>query len=92
MAEPLSFARAPGSRWPEHLWIVRHGESAGNIARDAANAAGAQRIELTARDVDIPLSPRAFQHWDGEWKSEPGAFVLEAGRSIADLRVTGTWS
>ena len=23
-------------RWPEHLWIVRHGQSAGNVARDAA--------------------------------------------------------
>ena len=27
-------------RWPDRLWIVRHGESAGNVARDAANAAG----------------------------------------------------
>jgi beta-glucosidase len=42
--------------------------------------------------IDIPLSPRAFQHWDGGWKTEPGEFVLEAGRSIADLRVAGTWS
>jgi len=24
-------------RWPGRLWIVRHGESAGNIARDAAS-------------------------------------------------------
>ncbi len=37
--------------------------------------------------VDIPLSPRAFQHWDGGWQTEPGAFVLEAGRSVADLRL-----
>jgi biotin carboxyl carrier protein len=28
------------SRWPERLWIVRHGESAGNVARDQAQAAG----------------------------------------------------
>ena len=47
-----------GQRWPERLWVVRHGESAGNVARDAANAAGAQRILLTDRDVDVPLSPR----------------------------------
>ncbi|HXH16604.1 MAG TPA: histidine phosphatase family protein [Sphingomonas sp.] len=45
------------ARWPSRLWIVRHGESAGNVARDAAHAAGAERIELSARDVDIPLSP-----------------------------------
>ena len=26
------------TRWPSRLWIVRHGESAGNVARDAAHA------------------------------------------------------
>jgi broad specificity phosphatase PhoE len=46
------------ARWPNRLWIVRHGESAGNVARDAANAGGAERIVLEARDVDIMLSPR----------------------------------
>lgn len=45
-------------RCPERLWIIRHGESAGNVARDAAHARGDDRIELSARDVDIPLSPR----------------------------------
>ncbi|MBM7405802.1 MULTISPECIES: histidine phosphatase family protein [Sphingomonas] len=44
--------------WPERLWIVRHGESAGNVARDAAHAAGAPRIAVGTRDVDVPLSPR----------------------------------
>jgi beta-glucosidase len=42
--------------------------------------------------VDVPLSPRAFSHWDGGWQTEPGTFVLEAGRSVADLRLTSTWS
>lgn len=46
------------ARWPSQLWIVRHGESAGNVARDAANADGADRIVLEARDVDIVLSRR----------------------------------
>jgi broad specificity phosphatase PhoE len=45
-------------RWPTRLWIVRHGESAGNVARDVAHAAGADRIELSSRDVDIVLSDR----------------------------------
>jgi len=35
---------------------VRHGESAGNVARDAAHAAGSPDIEIVARDVDVPLS------------------------------------
>lgn len=42
--------------WPSVLWLVRHGQSAGNVARDAAQAQGAHRIPLTLRDVDVPLS------------------------------------
>ena len=44
------------NRWPTQLYLVRHGQSAGNVARDAAHAAGAERIELVGRDVDVPLS------------------------------------
>ncbi len=43
-------------RWPERLWIVRHGQSAGNVARDAADAAGLPVIDIAERDVDVPLS------------------------------------
>jgi beta-glucosidase len=53
--------------------------------------AGFAVIEADAGEeivIDIPLSPRALQHWDGEWVTEPGEFVLEAGRSVADLRVS----
>jgi broad specificity phosphatase PhoE len=46
----------PQPRWPTRLWIVRHGQSAGNIARDLAHAEGAHRIPLDIRDVDVPLS------------------------------------
>ena len=45
------------ARWPERLWIVRHGESAGNVARDRATASGLGRIDIAERDVDVPLSP-----------------------------------
>jgi broad specificity phosphatase PhoE len=44
------------ARWPTRLWVVRHGESTANIARDRAYAAGAARIEVKARDVDVELS------------------------------------
>jgi broad specificity phosphatase PhoE len=43
-------------RWPEKLWIVRHGQSAGNVAREAADAAGLAMIDIALRDVDVPLS------------------------------------
>src|ERR1051325_2136063 len=47
----------PMSRsWPEHLWIVRHGQSAGNVARDAAHEAGMSVIDIAGRDMDVPLS------------------------------------
>jgi broad specificity phosphatase PhoE len=51
------------------LWIVRHGQSAGNVARDAADAAGLGVIDINVRDVDVPLSDlgrnqaRALGHW-----------------------------
>ena len=43
-------------RWPERLWIVRHGESAGNVARDAALKSGRAVIDIAQRDADVPLS------------------------------------
>ncbi|MFC0204005.1 histidine phosphatase family protein [Novosphingobium soli] len=46
----------PASRWPSVLWLIRHGQSAGNVARDAAHEGGLHRIELEHRDVDVPLS------------------------------------
>ena len=52
-------------RWPDRLWIVRHGESAGNVARDAAQAARLPRIDIAGRDVDVPLSPLGTRQADG---------------------------
>ena len=43
-------------QWPDELWIVRHGESAGNVARDQAYADGLAVIDVAQRDVDVPLS------------------------------------
>jgi probable phosphoglycerate mutase len=55
--------------WPKRIWIVRHGESAGNVARDAADLAGHARIDIAERDVDVPLSARGHQQADalGSW-------------------------
>ena len=43
-------------RWPAALWLVRHGESAGNVAAAQAEAAGESVIDLAFRDMDVPLS------------------------------------
>jgi broad specificity phosphatase PhoE len=42
--------------WPRTLWIVRHGQSAGNVARDAAELGGLHVIDIAHRDIDTPLS------------------------------------
>jgi broad specificity phosphatase PhoE len=38
------------------LWVVRHGESTGNVARDRAERSGATTIDIDVRDADVPLS------------------------------------
>jgi broad specificity phosphatase PhoE len=48
-------------KWPQTLWIVRHGQSAGNVARDQAEAAGHPLIDIALRDMDVPLSPLGEQ-------------------------------
>ena len=51
------------------LWIARHGQSAGNVASDQAEAAGLATIDVAERDADVPLSPlgetqaRALGRW-----------------------------
>jgi broad specificity phosphatase PhoE len=56
-------------KWPEHLWIVRHGQSAGNVARDSAEAARLPLIDIATRDIDVPLSELGEQQSValGEW-------------------------
>lgn len=54
------------------LWLVRHAESEGNVADDAARDARAQRLALDVRDPDVDLSAtgarqaQALGHWLGE--------------------------
>lgn len=55
--------------WPEKLWLVRHGQSQGNVARDAADEAGLLEIAIEVRDVDVPLSELGQQQAEatGRW-------------------------
>ena len=70
--------------WPAGLLIVRHGESAGNVARDAAEAAGLPVIDLATRDMDVPLSPlgerqaAALGRWIGELPDDEKPKVVYA--------------
>ncbi|MES2415596.1 MAG: histidine phosphatase family protein [Pseudomonadota bacterium] len=44
------------AQFPSLLWVVRHGQSAGNVARDLAEEQGLRTIEIAERDIDVPLS------------------------------------
>ena len=60
--------------WPESLLLVRHGESAGNVARDAAEEAGELLIDIAERDMDVALSDRGEQQARalGRWLADLG--------------------
>jgi broad specificity phosphatase PhoE len=61
---------------PATLWLVRHGESAANVAREAALATESAEIDITHSDLDVPLSARgerqatALGRW---WSEQPDA-------------------
>lgn len=59
-------------KWPQSLWIVRHGQSAGNVARDEAEAASRTWIDIAHRDVDVPLSALGERQSTalGQWAAE----------------------
>jgi broad specificity phosphatase PhoE len=48
----------PAATWPSILQLVRHGESAGNVARDDAMRRRLAVIDIGPRDMDVELSER----------------------------------
>ncbi|HYW55206.1 MAG TPA: histidine phosphatase family protein [Dongiaceae bacterium] len=55
--------------WPRELFLIRHAESAGNVARALAMANDALVIDIDSRDCDVPLSPLGERQAAalGEW-------------------------
>ncbi len=41
---------------PRSIWLVRHGQSQGNVIRNAAEVDQAEEFVLGSRDADVPLS------------------------------------
>ena len=74
----------PDAPWPAALWVVRHGESAGNVARDAAEAEGLERLDLHHRDVDVPLSELG--------RRQAAALGRWTAQQPADEQPTVVWS
>ncbi len=61
-------------RWPESITLVRHAESAGNVARDLAESTGSPWIDIAERDMDVPLSSRGEEQATalGRWLADAG--------------------
>lgn len=60
---------------PREITIVRHAQSAGNLAAEKAHAAGAQLIDIAPRDADVPLSDLGRRQAQalGEWLTDQQA-------------------
>ena len=75
-------ARYSNTDWPRRLWLIRHGQSAGNVARDAAESGGRDLIDIEARDADAPLSElgqqqsAALAEWFAELAEEQPDILL----------------
>jgi broad specificity phosphatase PhoE len=84
------------ARGPIELVLVRHGESMGNLADDAARATQADALDLHERDADVPLSDNgrgqaeALRRWIEELDeaSRPGLVVSSPFRRAADTART----
>ncbi len=79
------------------IGLIRHGESTGNVAREAAESAGDEVIDIPERDADVPLSTRGERQGRalGRWfaalppEQRPDLVVCSPyRRAIATARLT----
>jgi len=83
----------------QELWLLRHGQSLGNLANDAARDRPTDVLDIADRDMDVPLSDlgieqaTAFGTWLGEQPpdarpdvivSSPYARALGTARHVAE--------
>ncbi|MEY2419334.1 MAG: hypothetical protein QOG90_2014 [Actinomycetota bacterium] len=74
---------------PASLTLIRHAESAGNVANDSAIRAGLAELDLAQRDMDVPLSPLGEEQAGalGGWfasRPAPAAVVCSPYKRAAD--------
>ena len=86
------------THWPSELVLVRHGQSTGNLADDAAREQQAERLDLELRDADVPLSDTGRQQADAVGfvfarltDDTDGAVVSTKTESSAAPGAASTW-
>lgn len=88
-SEPENVIADSPSVFPKSIWFIRHGESLGNVARQAAEAASAKSIEIHTREPDIPLSESGITQSvkTGKWLAA-SSFVPDVVYSSPYLRTS----
>jgi beta-glucosidase len=69
------------------LYVAPEAADLDRPARWLAGFGSAEAAPGEAVTVRIPLPERAFQVWDGGWKTVPGRYSIEAAHSLSDLRL-----
>lgn len=78
---------------PTALWLLRHGQSQGNVIRDDARGSGCEMLAIAERDMDVPLSDLGERQADafGLWLgSEPEQVRPDVVLSSPYLRAART--
>jgi probable phosphoglycerate mutase len=72
---PLALGAWTGG--PRTLWLIRHGQSEGNVIRDEAERQDAPDFVLNSRDADVPLSDLGRRQAEafGRWLADQPADV-----------------
>ncbi|MFI2478319.1 beta-glucosidase [Nocardia xishanensis] len=86
-------ARNTGARAGKQVVQVYLSRPDSAIERPVRWLAGFAAVSASAGEsvpVRIDLPPRVFAHWDGGWRTEPGAFAVHAGTSVVDLPLRGS--
>ncbi|MFJ8583801.1 beta-glucosidase [Streptomyces sp. NPDC093595] len=84
---------ARGGREVVQLYAAPMTDTVERPARWLAGFAGVEAGPGEAVDVEIPLPRRTFEIWDegaGRWTAVAGTYELQAGRSVADRRLSAT--
>jgi beta-glucosidase len=87
--------RNTGSRPGRDVVQVYAGPATADADRPRRWLAGFAAVEAAPGEsatVTIDLPERTFQSWDGGWRTVGGDYVIEAARSLADVRLTATVS